>query len=206
MKESNLKVIAIVIITITFVIFYGVLRTTITPNVTAEHSSPIIEKDNPQIGGSFTLTDSHGGSFNSKQLEGKASIIYFGFTYCPDVCVVSLQKINQVLNTLDQYKIDINSVFITIDPKRDTAPMLESYFKNFHPKFIALTGTQEQINNVANKYKVYHSVRGDFNSNDYLIDHSTFIYIFDKDGNYMTHFNMDSKIEEIVEYIRVNCR
>jgi protein SCO1/2 len=206
MREQNLKIIALVVTLITFFIFYLVLRTTITPKQDENYINSKIENKAADIGGEFNLTDSSGEHFSSDQLKGKPALIYFGFTFCPDVCVTSLQKINQVLKTLDLYKININPVFITLDPKRDTSSTLKNYFSFYHPKFIALTGTKEQIKEAADKYRVYYAIRGDENSNDYLVDHSTFIYLFNKEGKYITHFTIDSKVEEIVEYIRVNCR
>jgi protein SCO1/2 len=161
------------------------------------------------IGGNFELIDQDGKPFNSESLKGKISLIYFGFTYCPDICPTSLQKLTEVMNTLDKYNIPANSVFITIDPKRDTQAVLQEYLKHFHHKFIGLTGTPEQVKAVADKFKVYYAIAATNTKNDdvhYMIDHSSFIYLMDKKGKYLKHFYMNSSPEEIVEFIRTNCR
>lgn len=155
------------------------------------------------IGGDFVLTDQDGNSFSSKKLKGHLSIIYFGFTYCPDICPTSLQKLTKVLEVLGKYNIEITPVFITIDPERDTVKVLKEYLGHFHPKFIGLTGTLEQIKDVAAKFKVYYAKTGG-NHDTYMLDHSSFVYLMDKKGKYLQHFHLDTKPEEIIEVIRVN--
>ncbi|UCM85991.1 MAG: SCO family protein [Rickettsia endosymbiont of Culicoides impunctatus] len=158
--------------------------------------------DDVQIGGKFELTDQDGNIFNSDSLKGKLSLIYFGFTYCPDICPTSLQKIMEVINTLDKYKIDVEFVFITIDPKRDTSVVLKEYLKHFNSKFIGLTGNEQQIKEVADKFKVYYA-KIDTNSEDYMLDHSSFVYLMDRQGKYVKHFYLDSSAQEIIEFIRI---
>lgn len=158
-----------------------------------------------QIGGDFVLTDQNGNEFNSKMMRGKLSLIYFGFTFCPDICPTSLQKLTQVLSTLDKYQIDVLPIFITVDPARDTSAFLKEYLSHFHEKFIGLTGTEKQIREVADLYKVFYAVAGDGAEGDkYMLDHSSFVYLMDKNGKYMKHFYMSSTPEEIIEYIRVH--
>jgi protein SCO1/2 len=158
-----------------------------------------------QIGGDFVLTNQNDKEFSSEEMKGRLSLIYFGFTYCPDICPTSLQKLTQVLTTLDKYQIDVLPIFITIDPARDTPPLLKEYLGHFHEKFVGLTGTEEQIRKVADLYKVYYAIAGGKAEDDrYMLDHSSFVYLMDKDGKYMKHFYMNSTPEEIVEYIRVN--
>ena len=160
-----------------------------------------------QIGGSFELVDQNGEVLNSDSLKGRPSLIYFGFTYCPDVCPTSLQKLTQVMNTLDKYRINVTPVFITIDPQRDTSKVLKEYLQHFYPKFIGLTGSDKQIKQVADKFKVYYARAQNPNyQNNYMIDHSSFIYLMDKNGKYLKHFYLKTPPEEIIEYIRVNCR
>ncbi len=160
------------------------------------------------IGGDFELTDYNGDKFSSDQLKGKMSLVYFGFTYCPDICPTSLQKISKVLAVMDQYNIDVTPVFITVDPERDTIKTLKEYLGHFNNKIIGLTGTQDEIAQVAEKFKVYYakSESHDINAvgDNYMVDHSSFIYLMDKDFRYMKHFYMDSQAEEIIEQIRVN--
>ena len=163
-----------------------------------------IAEDVP-IGGKFTLTDQDGNKFSSEQMKGHLSLVYFGFTYCPDICPTTLNKLSSVLATLEKYKIDIMPIFITIDPKRDTSLLLKEYLGDFHPKFIGLTGAENDLKHVADLYKVFYT-RAEVaeHSNNYMIDHSSFVYLMDRNGKYMKHFYMNTPEEEIVEYIRVN--
>ncbi len=158
-----------------------------------------------QIGGDFVLIDHNGNEFNSNMIKGQLSLVYFGFTFCPDICPTSLQKLTQVLSTLDKYQIDVLPIFITVDPARDTSVLLKEYLGHFHEKFIGLTGTEKQIREVADLYKVFYAVAGDAAEGDkYMLDHSSFVYLMDKNGKYMKHFYMSSTPEEIIEYIRVH--
>jgi len=160
---------------------------------------------NIEIGGDFELIDQEGEIFNSKRLNGKLSLIYFGFTYCPDICPASIQKITEVIKVLEKYKIDITPVFITIDPERDTSAMLKEYLKHFNNKFIGLTGTAQQIKEVADKFKVYYAKvdMGPNHAGSYMLDHSSFVYLIDEKGKYIQHFYLNSPQEEIIEYVRV---
>ena len=160
-----------------------------------------------QIGGEFMLTDQNGNQFSSEAMKGRLSIVYFGFTYCPDICPTSLQKLTNVIATLEKYQIDVLPIFITVDPARDTPALLKEYLGHFHEKFIGLTGTDAQIREVADLYKVFYAIAGDGSEGDkYMLDHSSFVYLMDKNGKYMKHFYMNSSPEEIIEYIRVNRR
>jgi len=163
-------------------------------------------KDDVQIGGDFILTDQNGNEFNSEMMKGRLSLVYFGFTYCPDICPTSLQKLNNVLSTLEKYQIDVLPIFITVDPTRDTPALMKEYLGHFHPKFIGLTADEKTIKKVADLYKVFYAKAENKNQEEgkYMIDHSSFVYLMDKNGKYMKHFYMSSTPEEIIEYIRVN--
>lgn len=162
--------------------------------------------DGARIGGSFTLTDQMGNKFTDKDLLGKVTLIYFGFTFCPDICPTSLQKISEVINTLEKYGMDILPIFVTVDPKRDTQNLMKEYLEHFNGKIIGLTGSQDQVRNVTNLYKVYYAVAENHDKNDdkYMLDHSSFIYLMGRDGKYIKHFYMSNTAKEIIEYIRVN--
>jgi protein SCO1/2 len=163
-------------------------------------------EEDVKIGGSFILTDQNGDKFNSDAMNGKLSLVYFGFTFCPDICPTSLQKLTQVLSTLDKYQIDVLPIFITVDPSRDTPELLKEYLGHFHGKFVGLTGSEEQIKEVADLYKVFYAVAEGATTEDdkYMLDHSSFVYLMDKNGKYMKHFYMSSTPKEIIEYIRIN--
>ena len=164
-----------------------------------------IYEDEVEIGGDFELIDQNGKVFNSNRLKGKLSLIYFGFTSCPDICPTSLNKITEVVKILDKNNIDVAPVFITIDPKRDTPEVLREYLKHFHPKFIALTGNDKQIKDVADKFKVYYAFANNSNDNkNYMLDHSSFTYLMDGYGKYLKHFYLESSPSEVVEFLKNN--
>jgi protein SCO1 len=201
MKEQHSKAIIWGIVTVALAIIivavYILFAFSDTSNKSLDGKSDAIA-----IGGDFELIDQDGNVFNSDKLKGKLSLIYFGFTFCPDVCPESLNKLSKVLNVLDKYNIDVNTVFITIDPNRDTKGLLKEYLRHFHPKIIGLTGTEDQIKEAADKFKVYYAKTGNIGSNDYMMDHTTFIYLLDKNGKYLRHFYLNSSPESIVECIR----
>ncbi|XVN41163.1 MAG: SCO family protein [Rickettsia endosymbiont of Argas persicus] len=165
-----------------------------------------IYEDDVKIGGDFELIDQNGDVFNSDELKGKLSLIYFGFTNCPDICPTSLNKISKVVEVLTKNKIEVVPVFITIDPDRDTPAVLKEYLKHFHTKFIGLTGNDKQIKNVADKFKIYYAKAASESDNDqnYMLDHSSFTYLMDKNGKYLKHFHLDSPPLEIVEFLKSN--
>ena len=163
-------------------------------------------EENVPIGGDFVLTDHNGNEFSSNMMKGRLSLVYFGFTFCPDICPASLQKLTNVLSALGKYQVDVLPIFITVDPARDTPDILKEYLGHFHPKFVGLTGSEEKIREVANLYKVFYAIAEGVTEKDdkYMLDHSSFVYLMDKNGKYMKHFYMNSKPEEIIEYIRIN--
>ncbi len=140
------------------------------------------------LGGSFILTDQNGKVFDSRKVDLK-KLIYFGYSYCPDVCPFDLLKMSKIFENNPYLKNEIKPVFITVDPERDTTEKLKIFMENFDKSFTALTGTNEEIKKVLRKFKVY--VRINKNSpidKDYLIDHSSLIFLLDKNDNYIKFF------------------
>lgn len=144
----------------------------------------------PAIGGSFTMTDQHGHPFTEQNLLGKYSLVFFGFTHCPDVCPDTLGRITAVLKKLpSEDRTQFQVVFVTVDPQRDTQQAMADYLKQFNPEYIGLTGTAKQLSAMAKKYLVYYAVNPDSDPEYYLMDHSAFIYLMDKDGKYVSHYS-----------------
>ena len=143
----------------------------------------------PDIGGPFTLTDQYGQKRSSNEFKGKLMLIYFGYSFCPDVCPTGLQNITGALNLLKRDRERVVPIFITVDPNRDTSEHLKLYATNFDPNFIMLTGSEQDIKGAAKLYRVY-AQRSEEPSglSDYLIDHSTLIYLMDETGNFQEHF------------------
>lgn len=152
----------------------------------------------PTIGGPFTLTDQDGRTVSSDSLKGKPTLIYFGFTYCPDVCPTSLLLMETAIEKLGPDAASkVNLVFITVDPERDTPALLKGYVPNFGSTFIGLTGTPQQISDVARAYRVYYQKVPGKDGGPYLMDHSSIVYLLDRNGRFVTHFTHDAKAEAI---------
>ena len=137
----------------------------------------------PAIGGPFALTDQDGRTVTSDSLKGKPTLIYFGFTYCPDVCPTSLLLMENAIEKLgpDAAK-KVNLVFITVDPERDTSAVLKNYVSAFDPNLIGLTGTPEQVAAVAKSFAVFYTRENSKGASDYLVGHTRTPYLFDPQG------------------------
>lgn len=167
--------------------------------VVAGHDEEVIlEEGIPPIGGPFELVDQYGNTRTEADFLGKPALIYFGYTYCPDICPMGLSSMTQALRELE----DVQGVFITVDPERDTVAQLKIYSENF-PDFVMLTGDREHINAAIKAYRVYAAkAPEDRGANDYLMDHSSVVYFMDEKGQFAKHFNHQSEPEEIVSGIR----
>lgn len=141
------------------------------------------------VGGPFSLTDQTGRRVTDKDFLGKYMLVIFGYTYCPDVCPTELQVMSAALDQLGTKADSIQPLFITIDPQRDTPEVLKQYVSNFHPRLVGLTGTADEIASVAKAYRVYYSkVENNAGPDNYLMDHSTIIYLMDRQGRFLKHF------------------
>jgi cytochrome oxidase Cu insertion factor (SCO1/SenC/PrrC family) len=154
------------------------------------------------IGGPFSLTDNKGQTKTDRDFRGRYMLIYFGYTYCPDVCPTALQSMTQAMDRLaPETQAKITPIFITIDPERDTAKQLDAYVENFHPRMVGLTGTPEQIAQTARLYRVYFGRAKDSGqeSTEYLMDHSSIIFLMNPEGDYVTHFTHATTPEKMAE-------
>lgn len=154
------------------------------------------------IGGPFTLVDQTGRTVTEETLEGKWSLIYFGYTYCPDVCPTSLSVMTLALDKLGPLADRIRPVFVTVDPERDTVSQLALYHESFHPSFLMLTGSPEQVREAARSYRVYYRRAESDSATDYLMDHSSITFLMDPKGIYATHFGHDATPESMAETLR----
>jgi cytochrome oxidase Cu insertion factor (SCO1/SenC/PrrC family) len=148
------------------------------------------------VGGPFALIDQNGATRRAEDFRGKLMLIYFGYTYCPDVCPTELQTMGEAIDRLGAKGDAVQPIFITIDPERDTPEQLKSYAENFHPRLLALTGSAAEIAGVARAYKVFYQPvkQGD---GAYLMDHSSIVYLMDRDGSYIAHFGGSFTAEQI---------
>jgi cytochrome oxidase Cu insertion factor (SCO1/SenC/PrrC family) len=159
------------------------------------------QKANATIGGKFSLKDTKGNLVTSDQLRGKYLLIYFGYSFCPDICPTALDNMTEALTILDKDAKDIQPLFITVDPKRDTQSLLETYMENFHPSFKALTGSESELKKAMESYKVYASVVEGSDS-DYLVDHSSIVYFMDQTGYFVAHFTHQTSGRDMAFKIR----
>ena len=154
-----------------------------------------------QIGGPFTLVDGTGRTVTNADFRGKLMLVYFGFTYCPDVCPTELQAMAQAMELLGPDASKVQTVFITVDPERDTPEVVKAYAANFG-SMVGLTGTPEQAAAAAKAYRVYYRRAQSDSATDYLMDHSSIIYLMDREGRFLTHFSRGAKPEVIAAAIR----
>jgi len=151
-----------------------------------------------RIGGPFTLLDQTGATRTDRDYRGKLMLVYFGYTFCPDVCPTALQVMTVARDQLGKAAKDVQMLLITIDPARDTPALLKSYVANF-PGLVGLTGSDPQIRAAAKAYGVYYRKAGE--GQDYLMDHSSIIYLMDRSGRYLTHFTHKAQSESIAAAI-----
>lgn len=172
--------------------------------------TPQEEKSSPSsqssitLGGPFKLTDQHGRMRSDKDFRGKYMIVYFGYSFCPDVCPEALENITQALNQLeDRERKKFVPIFITLDPERDTVTSLKTYIQEFHQDYIALTGSQKEIDKVLKLYKVYaRKERPNDTVADYLVDHSSVVYVMDPQGRFKTSFNHKTSPAQVVRILQ----
>lgn len=155
----------------------------------------------PDLGGPFELVDPDGKTVRSKDLVGQWVLIYFGFTKCPDICPEEMEKVTTVLHNLEASGRQIQPVFITIDPSRDTQARLKEYFDghDFHKKTIALTGSHDAIKKACRAYRVYFTrpLPEEIARGDYLLDHSIISYLVDPEGNFVDYFGKSLSQDEM---------
>jgi protein SCO1 len=141
------------------------------------------------IGGSFTLTDQNGRTVSDADLKGHPFLVFFGFTNCPDVCPTTLFEVSEVLRALGPQADAMRAFFITIDPERDTPPVMKDYLSSFDPHLSGLTGNPAAIAAVAKAYRVYYK-KVPLEQGGYTMDHTAIVYLMDKNGRFISPFNL----------------
>ena len=153
------------------------------------------------IGGPFELIDQDGKSVTERDLKGKPSLIFFGFTHCPDICPTALFDVSEILSVLDEDADRVNALFVTVDPERDDVAQLKLYLSSFHPGLRGLTGSPENIAAMAKAYRVY-SRKVPLEDGGYTMDHTAMVYLMDKQGRFVAPFNMNLMPEAAAEILR----
>lgn len=155
-----------------------------------------------QVGGPFTLVNQHGKRASLADFRGKVVLLYFGFTFCPDVCPTDLLAIAQTVNSLGKAGDAVQPLFVTLDPARDTREVLRGYAEAFHPRLMALTGTEEEIRRVADSWKVFYEKVTPEKSATYLINHAAFTFLVGREGKYVLFFPPGTPPERMSEMVK----
>ena len=155
----------------------------------------------PVIGGPFTLVDQDGNTVTDADFRGRYMLIYFGYTFCPDICPTGLTRNSDALELMGDAADKVVPMFITVDPERDTVEHMKDYADFFHPRLVALTGTPEQTAAVAKAYRVYYAKAQEegADADDYLMDHTSITYVMGPEGTFLSHFSHDVSPERMAE-------
>ncbi len=159
---------------------------------------------NVSIGGPFSLTDHTGREVRDTDFRGKLLLVFFGYGNCPDICPTELQNIAVVLDALGKDAGAVQPLFITVDPERDTVEFLAEFVPNFHPRQLGLTGHKAQTDAAAKAYRVYHAKADGQSDEDYLVDHSAYIYLMSRDGSHLTTFRAGADPQAMARMIASN--
>ena len=152
------------------------------------------------IGGDFTLKDQYNNNFTLSN-SSKVKIVFFGFLNCPDICPTTLTEVANLLKKLEGLSKNIDPIFITVDPTRDTSELLKNYLSFFDERIIGLTGTQEEIEKVSNQYHVYYSYQNKGKVEDYTVNHTANIYLIDEKNNVEKIFVPGTPFSEFYKYV-----
>ena len=162
----------------------------------AQRGTQTISIDKVELGGPFTLTDQNGQQRSASEFRGKYMLIFFGYTFCPDVCPTTLAVMAAALDRMGAGADRIVPIFISIDPERDKPEVLKAYLSAFDPRFIGLTGTEDEIAATAKAYRVYVQAHKDDGAN-YTVDHSGVVYLMDKSGAFLANYSLDASPDKL---------
>jgi protein SCO1/2 len=141
------------------------------------------------IGGPFSLTDQNGRTVTDQDLKGRPSLMFFGFTHCPDVCPTALFEVSEIMRALGPDADRVRALFVTVDPERDTPATLKDYLSSFDPHLSALTGDPEAVAAMAKAYRVYYK-KVPLSEGGYTMDHTAIVYLMNKEGKFVSPFNI----------------
>lgn len=151
------------------------------------------------IGGPFTLVNGQGQTVTERDVITKPSLVYFGYTFCPDVCPLDNARNAEAVDILEERGFDVTPVFISVDPERDTPDVVRDFAANHHPKMIGLTGSPEQIKAASQAYKTFFRKQNSDDPDYYLVDHSTFTYLVLPETGFVDFFKRDDTADQMAE-------
>ncbi|WP_166143638.1 SCO family protein [Methylosinus sp. RM1] len=143
------------------------------------------------IGGPFQLVAHNGQTVTEKDFLGRPFLVFFGYTHCPDICHTTLFEISEILRALGP-KANVGALFVTVDPERDTPPVLKEYLSNFDPRIVGVSGERAQLDPMLKEYRIYAKKAAE-SGEDYAVDHTTVVYLMDKNGRFVSSFNVGRK-------------
>jgi protein SCO1/2 len=158
------------------------------------------------LGGPFAMTDHTGRAVTEADFAGRSLLVYFGFTFCPDICPTELGTIAAAVDLAEEQGVQLTPVFVTIDPERDTVAAIADYVTRFHPRMVGLTGTPEQVAAMARAYRVFYAKANRPDFTQYLMDHSSFVYLVGPDGRVRSLFRPDTSPEAMARAARGQAR
>ena len=184
----------------------GVWLETSIPRTPTSQSAIVgkaIRTGTPAIGGPFALVSTNGESVTDQSFHGKWMVIFFGYTFCPDLCPTALANLSTALEKFGSDTARLQPLFITVDPQRDTREAIANYLKSFDPRIVGLTGTQAQIDQVIHEYRVYVAAdKSEKRGDDYLVSHSGYLYLMDPQGKFVNVIQGSEDGEAIAAWLR----
>jgi len=147
------------------------------------------------IGGPFQLVDQSGATVTADKLQGKPTLLFFGYTHCPDVCPTTLFDVSEVLRAMGKDADRVNAYFVSVDPERDTPAIMKDYLSSFDPHLKGLTGDSDAVGKMLSEYRVY-SKKVPGKDGEYTMDHSAMVYLMDRSGRFVAPFKLDRKPDE----------
>ena len=168
--------------------------------VSGRVSAPVAQQV-AAIGGPFELTDQNGRTVTERDLKGRPFLVFFGFTRCPDICPTTLFEVSEIMRALGKDADRVGALFITVDPERDTPTVIKDYLSSFDPHLVGLTGDAAAIAALAKSYRVYFK-KVPLDQGGYTMDHTAIVYLMDKDGRFVSPFNLKRTTEALAADLR----
>jgi cytochrome oxidase Cu insertion factor (SCO1/SenC/PrrC family) len=195
-----MKLLRVAALAILSFVIGGLAATAVLPDLRERFFSGFPSAGKALVGGPFSLVDHTGRKVTDKDFRGRYMLVYFGFTYCPDVCPSGLQVIAAALQKIGPKADRLTPLFITVDPERDIPAQMAEYVKSFDPRLIGLTGTPAEVDAAAKAYRVYYKkVADEKSTGGFTIDHTALMYLMDPKGTYVSHFSHTISVDALAE-------